>query len=82
MQFSTFANVQDRFESVDNFLAELDKVEDEYTRPEDDFTDHPLDARGGETIEGGFKVKRRLGVEDQAVGTGVQLRNSQPQQLC
>lgn len=62
VQFSTFANVQDRFESVDNFLAELDKVEDEYTRPEDDFTDHPLDARGGETIEGGFKVKRRMGV--------------------
>ena len=52
--------VDDRFETVGEFLAELDKVEEELTAPADD-TVSPLDARPGDRLEGGFVVKNRLG---------------------
>ncbi|MGR9105356.1 MAG: BREX system serine/threonine kinase PglW [Gammaproteobacteria bacterium] len=59
--FATDPNVEDRPGSVREFLDLLDSVEDELTAPEPDETVHPLDARSGERLQGGFVVKRRLG---------------------
>lgn len=61
IQFSTFPSVSARYESVSDFLEQLDRVEDKLTSPEKDTVDNPLDARVGEKLEGGFVVRGRLG---------------------
>ena len=61
IQFSTFPSVSARYESVADFLEQLDRVEDKLTSPEKDTVDNPLDAQVGEKLEGGFVVRGRLG---------------------
>ncbi|MEA3410517.1 MAG: BREX system serine/threonine kinase PglW [Pseudomonadota bacterium] len=61
VEFATDPNVEDRPGSVGEFLRLLDAVEEELTAPEPEQTTHPLDARTGDRLEGGFVVKRRLG---------------------
>ncbi len=61
IEFATDPNVEDRPGSVGEFLQLLEAVEDELTAPEPEQTTHPLDARTGDRLEGGFIIKRRLG---------------------
>jgi serine/threonine protein kinase len=61
IQFSTCPNVEDRLDTVRDFLDLLEKVEDELTAPAAEAFAHPLEARPGDTLEGGFVVKKRLG---------------------
>ena len=67
IQFSTFPSVTARYETVGDFLEQLDKVEDKLTAPEKDTVDNPLDARVGDKLEGGFVVRGRLGSGSSAV---------------
>jgi serine/threonine protein kinase len=50
-----------RTETASDFLARLDAVEEELTRPPQESYADPLDAKPGETIRHGLKVLRRLG---------------------
>jgi serine/threonine protein kinase len=61
IQFSTCPSVSARYESVADFLEQLDRVEDKLTSPERDTVNNPVDARVGEKLEGGFVVRGRLG---------------------
>lgn len=67
IHFSTAAEVSSRTESVADFLNGLDRVEDELTAPTRVDLPDPLEAKAGETIDGGFLVKRRLGKGSSAV---------------
>jgi hypothetical protein len=59
--FATEPNVSQRFNSVDEFLAQLDEFENKLTQPESSAEKDPSEIRPGETLPGGFLVKRRLG---------------------
>ena len=61
IQFSTAASVEDRLDSVRDFLALLEGVETEVTAPAPDALVNPLDARANDRLAGGFVVKKRLG---------------------
>ncbi len=61
IQFSTCPNVEDRLDSVRDFLDLLENVEEELTAPAAAAFAQPLEARPEETLEGGFVVKKRLG---------------------
>jgi serine/threonine protein kinase len=61
IQFSTCPSVADRLDTVREFLDLLEQVEAELTAPEPEVFVHPLEARVGDTLEGGFTVKKRLG---------------------
>ena len=61
VEFATDPNVEDRPSSVGEFLQLLEAVEEELTAPTPDETTHPMDAKIGDHLEGGFVVKRRLG---------------------
>jgi serine/threonine protein kinase len=68
--------VEDRPGSVGEFLQLLEAVEEELTTPEPEETVHPLDARAGDHLQGGFDVKRRLGKGSTSVALLVE-RNTQ-----
>lgn len=76
VEFATDPNVEDRPGSVGEFLQLLEAVEEELTAPELEETAHPLDARTGDHLEGGFFVKRRLGKGSTSVALLVE-RNGQ-----
>jgi serine/threonine protein kinase len=76
VEFATDPNVEDRPGSVGEFLQLLEAVEEELTAPEPDESTHPLDARTGDHLEGGFVVKRRLGKGSTSVALLVE-RNGQ-----
>lgn len=76
VEFATDPNVEDRPGSVGEFLQLLEAVEEELTAPEPEETAHPLDARTGDHLEGGFVVKRRLGKGSTSVALLVE-RNGQ-----
>jgi serine/threonine protein kinase len=61
-----------RTETASDFLARLDAVEEELTRPPQESYADPLDAKPGETIPHGLKVLRRLGGGSGAVALLVQ----------
>jgi serine/threonine protein kinase len=61
IQFSTCPNVEDRLDTVREFLDLLEQVEKEVTAPEAEAFVHPLEARAHDQLEGGFVVKKRLG---------------------
>ena len=61
IQFSTCPNVEDRLDTVREFLDLLEGVEEELTAPEAEAFVHPLEARPGDHLEGSFVVKKRLG---------------------
>ncbi len=61
IKYATNPDVLDRWPSADDFLDQLQLVEEELTRPEDNAVANPLDASIGDILEGGFKVDERLG---------------------
>ena len=61
IKYSTHPDVNNRWDSVTDFLEALERVEEELTRPDDESVANPLDARTGDQLEGGFRVKKRLG---------------------
>src|SRR5262249_42545371 len=66
-QFSTHPEVINRYESITDFLAQLELVEEELTRPEEGFVPNPIEARAGDVLEGAFKVVSRLGHGSSAI---------------
>ncbi len=61
-----------RTQSVDEFLADLDKVEDELTRPAPPTPTRAEDIQKGVELPGGLRVLRRLGAGSIAIGLEVQ----------
>jgi serine/threonine protein kinase len=61
IQFSTCPTVEDRLDTVQDFLDLLASVEEELTTPATEEVVHPLDARATDRLEGGFVVRKRLG---------------------
>jgi serine/threonine protein kinase len=61
IQFATSPEVLTRYESVQEFLDELDRVEDELTTPDPEATFDPSVASTGDRLEGGFTVIKRMG---------------------
>jgi hypothetical protein len=59
--FATEPNVSQRFASVDEFLLQLDEFENKLTQPEPRVEKDPSEIRPGDTLTGGFAVKRCLG---------------------
>ena len=47
--------------TVEDFLAGLDLIEEELTRPDEEEKANPLDANKGDRLAGGFLVEKRLG---------------------
>jgi serine/threonine protein kinase len=68
IQFATDPEVPSRLASVGDFLAELEKVEEELTAPPREETIHPLDAKKkGERLEHGYIFKSRIGAGSTSV---------------
>lgn len=61
VQFATSPEVITRYGDIQEFLDELDKVEDELTTPDPEATVDPSQANARDRLEGGFTVVRRLG---------------------
>jgi serine/threonine protein kinase len=61
IQFGTAASVEDRLDSVRDFLDLLEGVENELTAPAPEAIVNPIDARVNDRLAGGFVVKKRLG---------------------
>jgi serine/threonine protein kinase len=61
IQWSTHPDVLTRIGAVDDFLAQLDDVEDELTAPTEDVVNDPLKAKRGDHLPGGFVVERVMG---------------------
>ena len=66
VQTSTDPDVSLRLDSAAEFLEALEKVEDELTTPDNQFSGDPARARGGELLPGGFEVVRKLGTGSSA----------------
>lgn len=58
---ATAGNTAERTQGITQFLEHLDDVEEELTAPEPAAVVDPLEARGGEVLDGGLIVERRLG---------------------
>lgn len=65
---STHPVVDDRTETVADFLERLDAVEDALTQPENEQVENPNDAQQGDFLAGNFQVQRRLGQGATSVG--------------
>ena len=61
IQHATYPEVTARLESVREFLDELERFEEEITRPEPVSRPDPLNAHPDDELEHGLIVKRRLG---------------------
>jgi serine/threonine protein kinase len=61
IQFATCPDVFTRYETVQGFLDDLDKVEDELTTPDPEVTVDPSIAGKDDRLEGGFTVVKRMG---------------------
>ncbi len=61
IQFATCPDVLARYDTVQDFLDELDCVEDELTTPDPEATIDPSIASAGERLDGGFTVIKRMG---------------------
>lgn len=70
--------VTNRTATVAEFLAGLDRVEEELTAPDPVPQVNPLDARPGDVLEGGFTVVKRLGAGATAVALEVRLDGDAP----
>lgn len=60
VQYSTQPLPADRYATVDEFLDELTKFEDDLTAPDGEPTPDPIEAKAGDRIEHGFTVKKRI----------------------
>ena len=61
VQHATYPEVTARLESVRELLDELERFEEEITRPEEVSRPDPVDARPGDELEHGLVVTQRLG---------------------
>jgi serine/threonine protein kinase len=61
IQFATYPDVLARYDSIQGFLDDLDRVEDELTTPDPEATVDPSIASTGDRLEGGFTVVKRVG---------------------
>jgi serine/threonine protein kinase len=61
VQFATNPEVVTRYDTIQGFLDDLEKVEDELTAPDPERTVDPSRAGPGDRIEGGFTVVKRMG---------------------
>lgn len=61
VQFATNPEVVTRYDTIEGFLDDLDKVEDELTAPDPERTVDPSRASPGDRIDGGFTVIKRMG---------------------
>lgn len=67
IQFSTHPEVLNRFDTVADLLEQLDSVEEELTRPDEDAVKNPADAVAGDTLPHGFRINNRLGSGSSAI---------------
>lgn len=67
IQEATCPHVQLRTETVADFLKGLDRYEEKLTSPDEEPGISPLEAKPGDTLDGGLKVKQRLGGGSAAV---------------
>ncbi len=61
IQFATCPDVLARYDTIQGFLDDLDRVEDELTTPDPEATVDPSIASAGERLDGGFTVIKRMG---------------------
>ena len=61
IQFATCPDVLARYDTVQDFLDDLDLVEDELTTPDPEATIDPSVASANDRLDGGFTVIRRMG---------------------
>ncbi|SEA51026.1 BREX system serine/threonine kinase PglW [Nitrosospira multiformis] len=61
IQFATCPDVLARYDRVQDFLDDLDRVEDELTTPDPEVTIDPSVASTGDRLDGGFTVIKRMG---------------------
>jgi serine/threonine protein kinase len=61
IQFATCPDVLARYDTVQGFLDDLDRVEDELTTPDAEVTVDPSVASAGDRLDGGFTVIKRMG---------------------
>lgn len=61
VQFATCPDVLARYDSIQDFLDDLDRVEDELTTPDPEATVDPSVASAGDRLDGGFTVIKRMG---------------------
>lgn len=61
IQFATCPDVMVRYETIQGFLDELDRVEDELTTPDPEATVDPSVAGINDRLDGGFTVVKRMG---------------------
>ena len=61
IQFATCPDVLARYETVQQFLDDLDRVEDELTTPDPEATVDPSVAGKDDRLDGGFTVVKRMG---------------------
>lgn len=61
IQFATCPDVLARYETVQQFLDDLDRVEDELTTPDPEATVDPSVAGKDDRLDGGFTVIKRMG---------------------
>jgi len=66
--YSTRPKVDDRIETVADFIVLLDEVEEALTQPEHDLIENPNDAKQGDVLKGNFQVLKRLGQGASAIG--------------
>ena len=61
IQFATYPDLLARYDSIQGFLDDLDRVEDELTTPDAEATVDPSIASTNDRLEGGFTVIKRVG---------------------
>lgn len=61
IQFATSPDLLTRYDTIQGFLDDLDRVEDELTTPDPEATVDPSIASAGDRLEGGFTVIKRMG---------------------
>jgi serine/threonine protein kinase len=59
--WATHPDVSVRLGTVDDFLQQLERVEEEVTRPEEPIAKNPTEALTGDELPGGLRVTKRLG---------------------
>lgn len=67
VEHSTHPDVTVRLASIDEFLDQLVRVEEEFTSPSQEPVVNPAEAKQGDRLEGGFKVKQRFGSGSAAI---------------
>src|SRR5262249_17653648 len=72
---ATHPDVSVRLATMDDFLAQLELVEEEITRPEEALPINPSEARAGDVLPGGLTITKRVGHGSVSVVFLVQTRD-------